>query len=720
MTGYRILYRFEFDGFCNPFNEMLISHNKILILKKDYTGTITDIPYGQVGPVEIDYPTADDDIFYPLKGSSLTFKVLGGVINMDSIISEDEKEYIIEYYRGDNLFWKGFVSPELCDEDIFLRYPAIEFKTIDGLSTLKKNRLDLDDKMPEGILNLLKVLQGALNGIGYEYPLNVLCKIWNEAHSKTDYSTPLEQTYVYTPSLKDNNFEFRSDLELLLDICQVFNAFVYQNYGEWYYVKPKDLIFGITGASKFAMDGTLNTTSKKTIPTLVHGTDFKILAEPKRRIRRFYKYTEVEYQGATNKFINGDCSIWSEGQNEIAITDTLSLFGTSLAQTTFKFFNKGTTVKSYLLYSQLENKYKLGITSTDAHNAFNYFTTGKVDIRWGEGFNVSVQCPTKNPTFSLIIQIPYITGVAEYYYDFLTGVWSNSPKYYQKSSDYPTDDNVTSYSQQFPFPDILNDWEVYQYEAYSVYLVLYSGQKIGYSTVYESWYSDIIINGPKPLTYLGNQLPTREVFHVDNLKYTSIIPEKKKVYSGDNFNQKEFTITDIQEPSAFLYKSEGEYYPMQSYYTDIFTGKVRGSWQEREEEERYTILEYCTRNILNQYSDYRNIFVGTLIGIDLQYGAIYEFPNQGPLAGKKFWPLSMKLNDFECTAEVVFMELTSNEIYGQLTRSRYDDAGLLITADVTASEKKKYSAIGTDLGEVGKDGTIFDRFTAFFLDDFIP
>jgi hypothetical protein len=688
MTGYGILYRFEFDGFCNPFNEMLVSNNKILILKKDYTGTITDIPHGQVGPVIIDYPTADDDIFYPLKGSSLTFKVLGGVINMDSLISEDEKEYIIEYYRAGNLFWRGFVSPELCDEDVFLKYPAIEFKTIDGLSTLKKNKLDIDGKMPPGILNLLKVLQGALNGIGYEYPLNVLCKMWHEAQVKTDYSTPLEQTYVYTPSLKDNNFEFRSDLELLLDICQVFNAFVYQNYGEWYYVKPKDLIFGVRDASKFALDGTLNTTSKKNIPTLIHGEDFKILAEPKRRIRRFYKYTEVEYQGATNKFINGDCTIWGDNPNEILITDTTSLAGTTQAQTEFKFFNKGASVNSYLLYSQLENKYKLGLTAGDPINALNYFTTGKVDIRWGEGFNLSVQCPTKNPTFSLIAQIPYITGVAEYYYDFQSGTWKNSPHYYQKSSDYPDSDDVSAFSLSFPFPDILDDWDIYKYESYSVYLVMYAGKKIGTTATYESWYSDIIINGPKPLTYLGKQLPTREVFHVDNIKYTSIIPEKKMVYCGDNFNQKEFALYDIQEPSAFLYKSGSDYWPMQSYYTDVLTGEIKGSWREREEDDRFTILEYCARNILNQYSDYRNIFVGTLIGIDLQYGAIYEFPNQGPLGGKKFWPLSMKLNDFECTAEVVFMELTSNEIYGQLTRSRYDENGLLITADVTASKKK--------------------------------
>jgi hypothetical protein len=667
---------------------MLVSNNKILILKKDYTGTITDIPHGQVGPVEIDYPTADDDIFYPLKGSSLTFKVLGGVINMDSLISEDEKEYIIEYYRAGNLFWRGFVSPELCDEDVFLRYPAIEFKTIDGLSTLKKSKLDIDGKMPPGILRVLDVIQKALNGIGYEFPLNVLCKMWAMSHTKTEYSTPLEQTFVYTPALKDNNFEFKSDLDLITSFCNVFNAFVYQNYGEWYFVKPKDLIFGITEASKFSLDGTLNTSSKKGIPTLVHGVDFKILAEPKRRIRRFYKYAEIEYQGATNKFLNGDCTIWSGTHNEIPITDTLSLTGTTQAQTLLDFFYKGANVKSYLLYNELENKYKVGITSTTTNlNQNDFYSTKGLPIRWGEGFNVSFQCPTKNPTFALIAQIPYITGVAEYYYDFLSGKWKNSPHYYQKSTNYPSDDNVTSFSQQFPFPDILDDWDIYKYESYSVYVEFHAGLK-GTTGNFESWYSDICINGPKPLTYLGKKWPTREIFHVDNLKYTSIIPERKVMYNGDNFNQKEFSIYDIEEPSAFLFNYNGQYGAIPSYYHDFFTGQTTGSWYERDEEDKFTILEYCARNILNQYSDYRNIFVGTLIGIDLQYGAIYEFPNQGPLAGKKFWPLSMKLNDFECTAEVVFMELSSNEIYGQLTRSRYDENGLLITADVTASKKK--------------------------------
>ena len=104
----------------------------------------------------------------------------------------------------------------------------------------------------------------------------------------------------------------------------------------------------------------------------------------------------------------------------------------------------------------------------------------------------------------------------------------------------------------------------------------------------------------------------------------------------------------------------------------------------------------------------------------MQYGAIYEFPNQGALNSKKFWPLSIKLNERDCTAEVVLMELSPNEITGQMTIQRYDYNGLLISTDVSESKKKSRNGVGTDLGQAGESGTLFDRFVAFFMDDFKP
>ena len=76
------------------------------------------------------------------------------------------------------------------------------------------------------------------------------------------------------------------------------------------------------------------------------------------------------------------------------------------------------------------------------------------------------------------------------------------------------------------------------------------------------------------------------------------------------------------------------------------------------------------------------------------------------------------MNERDNTAEIILMELSSNEITGKMTVSRYDTSGALLTADFTESKKKLRNGVGTDLGEAGDSGTIFDRFVAFFMDDF--
>jgi hypothetical protein len=719
MTGYGTIYQFEFDGTCNPFGTLLTTKCKVLILKKDYSGSITTIPYGQTTPVEIDYPTADDDIFYPLKGSSLTFKVLGGVINMDSIISENERDFIIEYYRDTVLFWRGFVSAELCEEDIFLKYPAIEFKTIDGLGTLKDKKLQIGGKRPPGILTILQLIQGLLNDIGYEYGLNALLKLWYTSHSKTAYSTPLEQTYIFTNSLKDNNFELKDNLTLLVDMCNVLNVFIYQNYGSWFVVKPKDLTFGVNGASKFSIDGVLNTSSKATIPTLVHGTNFLIVAEPKRKIRRYYKEVEIQYQYGTNKLINGDFSMWvgiineypfTTGANHYKYINTAGLTFVSENNNQTLFYSAiklatppDNSARSFLVYDTPSDKYYMAITAPVI--TFGYYMRS-VEIHDPESFTFTLDCPTGNPRFSLrAIAVLPIVGAQTKYWNFEDNAWQNTEYVFTRSVNYPNQELLTL-NYTIDRPDFYVDPK--EGEFYSVGITLYPQGRTGF-TGYESWYSNLLIYGNKT-----PKSPDKETVRIENIKDASIIPEKKVVYNGDGFYNA--TPTLISDSSNFKVLSGTDYvstaWPVTSGTTET------GGWQERDEEDRYALNELYARNVLNQYSDYRNIFTGTLIGKGLQYGAIYEFPMQGALNSKKFWPLSIKMNERDCTAEIILMELSSNEITGKMTVSRYDTSGALLTADFTESKKKLRNGVGTDLGEAGDSGTIFDRFVAFFMDDF--
>ena len=697
MTGYGTIYRFEFDATCKPFSDQALNVTKckVLILKKAYTGAITDIPHVQVSPVVIDYPTADDDVFYPLKGSTLSFMVLGGAINMDSLISEDENEYFLEYYRDDVLFWSGFVSPELCEEDIFLKYPAIEFKTIDGLGTLKDKDLTLNQKYPKGINSLLNILQTALNLIGYNYPLNVLCKTFNLNISKTDYSTPLEQTYVYTAGLQDKNFNFKDNLDIIVNICNTFNSIIYQNYGNWYFVKPKDLAFGVNEASIFSTSGVLNTSSKKAIPTLNHGTDFLIIAEPKRSIRRFYKQVEIEYQRGDSKFINGNFNLWTGTVTEIPYTSTLDLNVGTPTETDFKDFLKSFlgTPKSYCLYDSTFNRYFLGLTSSNAGQGA-LISQKSVSVNWGEGFTFSVKTITSNPSFSLAVTIPLVLGNQTFWYNFDTGQWQNS-EYIYTSADYP--DGVSElpvFTFDFPFPEALVDYDVYKFKDYKVGFNLYAAPRSGFTgnqTIYEqvllngngNYYNGIF--GTPPLTGTKQSESYIDRYILTNPKLSTIIPDKKVVYFGDK-----------QEPlNGNLYWSDDNYSHLHYLYSGDYFPTVVKTWYERNEYDPsypndgvYGINELNARNILNQYSDYRNIFKGTIIGKNLQYGAIYQFPVQGALADKKFWPLSMRINERDCTADVVFIELSPNEITAQMTLERFDTNNNLVSSSISESKKK--------------------------------
>lgn len=693
MTGYGTIYRFEFDGTCKPFNNqpLLVTKCKVLILKKGYSGTITDIPHGQVSPVEIDYPTADDDIFYPLRGSMLSFNVYGGAINMDSIISEDETEYFLEYYRDNLLFWSGFVSPELCEEDIFLKYPAIQFKTIDGLSLLKGKELKINNKAPKGFLSLLTIVQNALNSIGYGYPLNVLCKSWNLYQNKTDYSTPLEQSYIYTASLQDKNFNYKDNSNIVLDTCNLFNSLVYQNYGEWYFVKTKDLAYGINQASKFDINGNLNTSSKRNIPILTHGVDFLIIAEPRRKIRRFYKEVQVEYQRGDNKFINGAFNIFDGTQNEIAYTSSLDLNSGSYSETNFFKINKSFlgTPKTYSLYDSVTDKYYLGLTSSiaDSGNVFGI----SIRVIAKEPFNLSIKTVTGNPAFSIRVTRMLPLGSYEtLFYNFTDSTWQTTEYVFKKGTNYDTDTEFL-FNQSFQYPPQWDDDYILNDKTYSVSISLYAQTRAGF-TGNQTIYEQVLLNGTGqyfdketgtfPIFYTQSSLSQTDSFKLINPKKASISPDKKIVYNGDRMDGESIFGTDYNYSHIFSYNG-----------TEYVTSN---SWYERNEYDPahpelgglYYINELCARNILNQYSDYRNIFTGTIIGKNLQYGAIYEFPIQGALAGKKFFPLSIKLNERDCTADVVFMELSPNEIDAQMIIDRYDVYGNLISSQTSESKKK--------------------------------
>jgi hypothetical protein len=658
MVGYGTKYQFEFDGTCKPFGSLLTIKCKVLILKKDYSGSITTIPNGQVTPVEIDYPTNDDDIFYPIKGSVLSFKVLGGAINMDSIISEDEREYYLEYYRDNALFWSGFISPELCEEDIFLRYPAIEFKTIDGLGSF--NALAIKDNQGRSLFGkrtLLDIVISALRQIGFNYDVNILANMWGNGFNKS--LNPLVQTFTYLNIFRDKNGVVFKTMDIIKSICYLFNAIIYQDKGQWWFVKIKDLAFNYNTSQRYNYTGTASTGSQ-TIPILNHGTDFLIIAEPRRKIRRFYKEVGLDYQ-FYNSFSNIDTnfSIWTNDDTFTPVRILQADFPSNVLEFNvvrtgidpgYTFYTKYGNIKADIFYDPRVLDYGIVLYSDFGTNS-DYLEFPDRALKVGDTFSVSCSSITGNQKLEILIDD---SPTAIRYYSISTGTWTTT-RTFNTGGYYPT---LSATNIEVPIDGNLKIrlHSAYKFDETGTYFSGYN-----YVTAYHGF--TITINTTKS----ANQVTT-----ITNTKNTSIIPQTITVYNGDFQDNPNSTVIEYTDVSN-LFDQNG------------FGTK---EWVERAETDAYEIQELATRNILNQYSDYRNIFTGTIIGANLRFGAIYSFPVQGALADKKFFPLSMKLNERECTAEVVFMELTSNEITGSLNQTIYDTDGNIVYQELVSSKKK--------------------------------
>lgn len=698
-TGYGTIYQFEFDGTCAPFGATLVKKGKVLILKKGYNGSIYTIPYGQVSPVEIDYPTANDDIFYPVKGSSLSFKVLGGVINMDSIISEDETEYFLEYYRGSDIFWSGFVSPELCEEDIFLRYPAIEFKTIDALGSLNAITFkDNDGLKSYGMKSIKSMINSIFNGIGFDYKFNILTKMWTETMSTS--SNALTQAFVYLNIYRDRNGAPTLTSDILKSFAYLFNAIVYQDGGQWWFVKLKDLAFGQFTTDTYNKDG--SSATSQTIPVLSHGTDFLIIAQPRRKIRRFYKEASVKYKYfGYFKNLDNNFTIWD---NDGTAPSNVKIYGVS--ETTGEPYEKnGNTIDRYYKFSTLragnnDPNYKF-YTKVNSPVALSYFDSRINDY-------ALLMC-ADNSTQNLSRYVQFDSGavaVGDVFSASVASITSNAYMEIILDGKYYNDSNGTWQTTRIGVGGfganaiVLENIECPY--AGNLYFRLFSNLSYIQPT------ADSSVIYPFMACYHGfyvskSKYNDYELNTVTNIKNTSIIPETVTVYNGDKTIYQDAP-TELVDFSNIV----------------LSDGTATSSWFERAETNLYRIQELSARNILNQYSDYRNIFSGTIIGQNIRYGAIYRFPNQGALASKDFFPLSMKMNERDCTAEVIFMELTSNEIDPTINQSVYDDQGNVVYQGITSSKKKNRNGVGTDLGQAGESGTLFDRFVAFFMDDFKP
>lgn len=175
-----------------------------------------------VNPFIVEY-NRDKDIFKPLKLSGATVRCWVDDYMFD-IFSGKAKGTKCTLYKGDNIEWQGYVTPNVYNQD-YLQYKfELDIECVDGLSILEYFNYQTDKKTVNSFMDVIKK---AIANIDLNY--NILY-----VHAFSDYR--LENLYISEQNWYNEDDEALTYKEVLENILQYLNLTMFQYKGDIYII----------------------------------------------------------------------------------------------------------------------------------------------------------------------------------------------------------------------------------------------------------------------------------------------------------------------------------------------------------------------------------------------------------------------------------------------------------------------------------------------------
>lgn len=231
--SYGTIYRLEFSDVQNR-------DLRLDILKKDYSGGV-DILTGTDRPVVLGSLNNDEDKFSPIRGQRLIISLVAdGVFSLDSIYSEADDAFMVEFYRDEEIVFIGFLVQDDCREDYQDAPYVVTLEAVDGLGLLKDIPLvnHAGNKF-DGKENIAGYLLGALKQTGLDIPIRMYFNLVEESFGEGWHA--FQETFVDAETWKKNDTEFMSCYEVLEKIMISCGCILFQAHGRWNVVRVKEL-----------------------------------------------------------------------------------------------------------------------------------------------------------------------------------------------------------------------------------------------------------------------------------------------------------------------------------------------------------------------------------------------------------------------------------------------------------------------------------------------
>lgn len=266
------------EKFKLEFADVRGNNRKVSILKKDYTGSVSDL-VGTGDPVIIKWD-ADDDFYSPIIGSTCELNLFEtNDTNYDNWYDADEREYKVQISTGSTFgakvwdlqedtyseanflwnegeeayefYWEGFLVVDRYQEAVQSKPYPIKLVASDGLGLLKgfdapKSNINTTGGVVDAFTNqsnfdtTFYYIVEILKLTGLDFDIRVAHNLRDSSFSANN--TLFHEIQPYEFGVLGNNFKPLSAKKLLEKILQYTNSRVFQSNGSWYIISNSNIV----------------------------------------------------------------------------------------------------------------------------------------------------------------------------------------------------------------------------------------------------------------------------------------------------------------------------------------------------------------------------------------------------------------------------------------------------------------------------------------------
>lgn len=223
---WNVKYFYEFKGL----DEVL---NKVEILTKGNCRA-TEITASE-SPFVLEYP--DKNKLDVLQSSGAKIHLISEqIFQFMDLHTDDMKNYLVKFYRDNNLYWLGYLDSELYEEDLSayppypVQFSAADFNILDRL----EYRNESDNKYTD-IDSLLGHIKRCFDKLGLPFTaICIGCSTTAEGITLSNSETVLHKLYVQSSNFYDEDGEAMSCREVVECILEPFGLMLTQRSGNIY------------------------------------------------------------------------------------------------------------------------------------------------------------------------------------------------------------------------------------------------------------------------------------------------------------------------------------------------------------------------------------------------------------------------------------------------------------------------------------------------------